>query len=169
MLNNLGGLSDKFSFLVHHDTPVLINAQELVGAMVNMETGLRGYLVTGHEEFLEPYEAGKVHFEELMVDEQELTSDNPAAVATLKAIHVLEQEWLHGYAEQAIDLRAEVEEGAVAQQIFKEISARTVGKEKFDAIRALLGGITAQFEAADDLEGRFLLQSITLDLVNMET
>ena len=169
LLNNLSGLSDKFSFLVHHDTPVLVNAQELTGAMVNMETGLRGYLVTGDEQFLEPYDAGKAAFEELMVEEQELTSDNPAAVATLKAIHVLEQEWLHGYAEQAIDLRAEVEEGAVAQQNFKEISARTVGKEKFDAIRALLAGITAQFEAADDLEGRFLLQAITLDLVNMET
>ena len=169
LLNNISNLSTKFDFLVHHDTPVLINAQLLTGAMVNMETGLRGYLVTGDTDFLEPYNNGKADFEELMAEEQGLTSDNPAAVANLRTIHDLEKVWLTGYAEQAIALREQVEEGAVAQANFAAISARTVGKEKFDAIRALLGGINAKFEAADDLEGRFLLQSITLDLVNMET
>ena len=77
-----------------------------------------------------------------MAEEQGLTFDNPAAVAGLRAIHDLEKEWLTGYAEQAIALREEVEEGAVAQANFAAISARTVGKEKFDAIRALLGGST---------------------------
>ena len=91
LLNNMDGLSKKFDFLVHHDTPVLINAQELTGSMVNMETGLRGYLVTGIEEYLEPYNNGRATFEEVMADEQELTNDNPAAVATLKAIHELER------------------------------------------------------------------------------
>lgn len=169
LLNSMSGLSTKFDFLVHHDTPVLVNAQELNGFMVDMETGLRGYLVTGDTDFLEPYNNGQVKFDEVMAAEQELTSDNPAAVANLKAIHALQQEWLNGYAHQAIALREEVEQGAVAQENFAQISARTVGKEKFDAIRALLGGINAKFEAANDLEGRFLLQSITLDLVNMET
>ncbi len=109
LLNNMGGLSKKFDFLVHHDTPVLINAQLLTGAMVDMETGLRGYLVTGEGGYLEPYNGGKVHFEEVMAEEQELTSDNPAAVAKLKEIHEEEKEWLHGYAEPAIALRREVE------------------------------------------------------------
>ena len=42
LLNSMSGLSDKFDFLVHHDTPVLVNAQQLSGSMVDMETGLRG-------------------------------------------------------------------------------------------------------------------------------
>ena len=81
LLNNISSLSNKFDFLVHHDTPVLVNAQLLTGAMVNMETGLRGYLVTGKADFLEPYIQGKADFEELMAEEQGLTCDNPAAVA----------------------------------------------------------------------------------------
>ena len=169
LLNNMSGLNDKFAFLVNHDTPVLTNAQKLSGSMVDMETGLRGYLVTGQEGYLEPYNNGRVAFEEVMAEEQELTSDNPAAVAKLKGIHELEREWLTGYAEPAIALRREVEQGAVAQENFAQISARTVGKEKFDAIRALLEGINSKFEAADDLEGQFLMKAITLDLVNMET
>ena len=39
--NSISGLSSKFNFLVHHDTPVLTNAQALTGLMVGMETGLR--------------------------------------------------------------------------------------------------------------------------------
>ena len=42
LLSSIGGLYNKFNFLTHHDTPVLINAQQLTGKMVNMETGLRG-------------------------------------------------------------------------------------------------------------------------------
>ena len=169
LLNSMNDLSSKFDFLVHHDTPVLTNAQQLTGLMVDMETGLRGYLVTGQTNYLDPYNNGRAKFEEIMAAEQELTSDNPAAVAKLKAVHDLEREWLNGYAEPAIELREEVEEGAAAQANFAEISARTVGKEKFDAIRALLEGINAKFEATDDLEGKFIMQAITLDLVNMET
>ncbi len=96
LLNSISGLSSKFTFLVEHDTPVLTNAQKLTGLMVDMETGLRGYMVTGQTGYLDPYNNGKVEFETVMAEEQELTNDNPAAVATLKAIHVLEQEWLTG-------------------------------------------------------------------------
>ena len=169
LLNSLDGLSKKFDFLVHHDTPVLTNAQQLTGLMVDMETGLRGYMVTGQEGYLDPYKGGRTKFEEVMAEEQELTSDNPAAVAKLKEVHNLEREWLTGYAEPAIELREEVEQGADAQKNFASISARTVGKEKFDAIRALLEGINAKFVATSDLEGQFIMQAITLDLVNMET
>ena len=169
LLSSISSLNDKFDFLVHHDTPVLSNAHELTGLMVDMETGLRGYMVTGQTGYLDPYHNGKAKFEEVMAEEQELTSDNPAAVATLQGIHELEQEWLNGYSVDAIALREEVEAGAVAQSNFAEISARTIGKEKFDGIREILGGITAKFEATNDLEGRFLMESITLDLVNMET
>ena len=169
LLNNMNGLTNKFDFLVHHDTPVLTNALALSGLMVDMETGLRGFMVTGDEGFLEPYNNGIVSFDEVMAAEQELTNDNPAAVANLRAIHALQQTWLTGYATQAIALREEIEQGAVAQENFAEISARTVGKEKFDGIRALLEGINAKFVAADDAEGQFVMQAITLDLVNMET
>ncbi|MCH7786387.1 MAG: CHASE3 domain-containing protein, partial [Chloroflexi bacterium] len=59
--------------------------------------------------------------------------------------------------------------GGCPGELCRDIGQDTVGKEKFDAIRALLAGINAKFEAADDLEGQFLMQAITLDLVNMET
>ncbi len=169
LLTNMADLNKKFDFLVHHDTPVLTNAQQLTGLMVDMETGLRGYLVTGQEDFLEPYNNGRVQFDVVMAEEQQLTSDNPAAVATLKEIANKKDRWLTLHAEPAIALRRTVLEGEAAHNTFAEISARTVGKERFDAIRELLGGIDAKFVAAGDLEGQLVLEQITLDLVNMET
>ena len=66
LLNNISSLNTKFNFLVHHDTPVLTNAQKLTGLMVDMETGLRGYMVTGQTDYLEPYNNGRVEFETVM-------------------------------------------------------------------------------------------------------
>ena len=117
-LLNLNSLSDKFDFLVHHDTPVLTNAQQLSGLMVDMETGLRGYMITGEEDYLEPYENGKTTFDTVMADEQQLTSDNPAAVAKLKEVATMKDDWLTEHAEPAIALRVEVESGSEAQAAF---------------------------------------------------
>ena len=78
LLSSLSGLSTKFNFLVHHDTPVLINAVDLTGEMVNMETGLRGHLVTGVVGFLEPYHSGITESEETMTAERDLTAAVPA-------------------------------------------------------------------------------------------
>ena len=92
LLSSISGLNNKFNFLVHHETPVLINVQQLTGEMVNMETGLRGYLVTGDVGFLDPYFFGIDAFNKTMAEEQELTNDDPAAVAKLKEIHEMERE-----------------------------------------------------------------------------
>ena len=90
---------------------------------------MRGYLVTGDVGFLDPYFFGIDAFNKTMVEEQELTNDNQAAVAKLKEIHEMEQEWLSGYAEPAFELREKTEAGAVAQANFAKISARTIVKK----------------------------------------
>lgn len=36
-------------------TRVMNNAEQLIRAIVDMETGQRGFVITGNEEFLEPY------------------------------------------------------------------------------------------------------------------
>ena len=87
LLSSISGLNNKFNFLAHYDTPVLINAQQMTGEMVNIETGLRDYLLTGDVGFLNPYSSGIDPFNKTMAEDQELTNDNPAAVAKLKEIH----------------------------------------------------------------------------------
>ncbi len=94
--------------------------------------------------------------------------DVPANLQVKSALSHDKDQWLTLHAEPAIALREKVEVGQEAHDHFDEISARTVGKEKFDAIRALLAGIDAKFAAAHDFEGEFLVEVITLDVVDME-
>ncbi len=92
LLSSISGHNNKFDFLVHHDAPVLINAQHLTGNMANMETGLHAYLVTGDVGFLDPYFSEIDVFNITMAEEQDLTNDNPVAVATLNEIHEMERD-----------------------------------------------------------------------------
>ena len=41
-----------------HTTDVLESLQDIMDAMVDQETGVRGYLIAGDEKFLEPYHKG---------------------------------------------------------------------------------------------------------------
>ena len=45
---------------VDHAEQVISNSRQLMRYMVDMETGVRGYHLTGDKSFLEPYEAAKV-------------------------------------------------------------------------------------------------------------
>ena len=58
-----------------------------------METGQRGFVITGQEEFLEPYAAGRSAFDALMVHQKELVRDEPGQVLALERIERLVRQW----------------------------------------------------------------------------
>ena len=86
-------LSSSFTFLIEHDLEVLQNAQKLQKLVVDAETGQRGFIITGDESFLEPYNDGITGFSTLIQVEKELVSDNPSQVQRLEHIQVLFEEW----------------------------------------------------------------------------
>jgi len=137
--------------------------------MVDMETGMRGFLIAGKEEFLEPYVAGQATFDATIADLKQTVDDNPQQVALLAKIEKMKAAWMTQAAEPQIQTRREVVKNQQATQRFKTLSARTVGKQKFDQLRLALAEIDAAFGQQQDLQGRYLLQSLLLDMVNMET
>ena len=82
-----------FQAVVEHDTPVLANAKQLPKLVVDMETGQQGFVITGQDEFLEPYDAGRQAFDVLMARQIELVSDDPAQVSSLGQIQELVHQW----------------------------------------------------------------------------
>ncbi|MBF0279437.1 MAG: CHASE3 domain-containing protein [SAR324 cluster bacterium] len=154
---------------VAHTHNVLGHANELVGEMVNMETGMRGFLIGGKEEFLEPYRGGQKNFGTVMDDAKALVSDNPAQVRRLEKIGELAKQWDEKAAKVQIDLRRKANEGAAVAADFKKIRERVVGKQIFDKLRSVLNGMDQKFIKSQSLEGQHLVQTILLDMVNMET
>ena len=59
----------------------LRTASDLRSAMENAERSQRGFLITGHDVYLEPYESAKQHVPQLLDDLQQATSTTPLSNA----------------------------------------------------------------------------------------
>lgn len=72
---SLGRLLDSEAWL-QHTYQVINRLQGVVSGMKDAETGYRGYLLTGREEFLEPYHTSRSEVLSAFTEAQRLTSDN---------------------------------------------------------------------------------------------
>jgi CheY-like chemotaxis protein/CHASE3 domain sensor protein len=112
---------------VEHTERVIGNANEITKLSVDLETGLRGYLLTGDEAFLAPYRTGKAKMSAEMATLAELVADNPVQLDRLGRIRALQTQW-DEFARNMISL----------QQQKGDFSARLragEGKVEFDEIR----------------------------------
>ncbi|BBP43677.1 CHASE3 domain-containing protein [Thiosulfativibrio zosterae] len=153
---------------VDHTHKVIRVGESLSASMVDMETGLRGFLVTGNEEFLEPYFAGDKQFKTLVQKGAELTSDNPAQVKRWANVADMKKLWLEKWAEPQIAQRKIITQGEKSLANFKQVSARLLGKTLFDGIRVKLATLDAQIPK-NNLHEKLLSNQALLALVNMET
>ena len=60
-----------------HTYEVINESSELLGSLLNIETGARGFVITGRDQFLGPFEAGEREFQSKLVQLRQLTRDNP--------------------------------------------------------------------------------------------
>ena len=152
---------------VNHTYEVIRVAESLMAAMVDMETGQRGFLVAGEDQYLEPYNSGAGSVDRLVDEGYELTSDNPSQGGRWQKVRALKQEWVDQVATQEIAKRREISEAFGARKNFNEISKRIVGKTIFDQIRVQLEGVRQKMEGNN--QGTQLQLNLLIDLINMET
>ena len=169
LLFSLYRLTSEFSFLVQHDQPVLSNAAELEKLVVDMETGERGYLITGKDDFLEPYNNGLTAFDKLITAQKELVSDNPPQVQALEEIKLLHARWVEVAAKPEIAKRQEVNKAHVSADTLQTILRGGVGKSIMDQIRGVSDSMEADFRQTKDLESAILTVHIVKAMVDQET
>ena len=115
-----------------HTTDVLETLQKAKDAIVDQETGVRGYLITGDEKFLEPYHRGGNAYAAAFQKIKDLNSDNPAQQSRLDELNELAKEWRSGIAEREIALMAKPE----MREDARALERSTAGKTAMDLIRA---------------------------------
>ncbi|MFI8348439.1 CHASE3 domain-containing protein [Streptomyces sp. NPDC085596] len=110
--------------------PAQTEAYRLQSAMVNQETGIRGYAITADKRFLGPYTEGKKSEAESAARLRSLVQDRPELRDDLAAVERQAAEWRLNYAEPLV---TSVTPGAP-----KAVDQRKVerGKEDFDKLRA---------------------------------
>jgi CheY-like chemotaxis protein/CHASE3 domain sensor protein len=115
---------------VEHSERVIGSANEIGKQMVDMETGMRGYMLAGDEAFLEPYVLAKPKVTAGINALAKLVEDSPLQVARLRNILAQQQQW-DLYAQEMIKLRAA--DGDVTGPV-----KTGRGKTQFDEVRRQL-------------------------------
>ena len=138
-----------------HTYVVLSTMDEVVAAMVNQETGLRGYLVSGQDGFLAPYRGGEARYGESLQHVRSLTADNPTQQARLTELDRFAQTWKRDVAEREIAL---VRDGRLEDA--RALEASGAGKASMDALRAKATEIKGAEEAllavrAQEMDGAY--------------
>src|SRR5476651_1062187 len=75
--------------MVDHTHLVLENLEQLLSAMKDAETGQRGFLVTGEERYLEPYNSAVEQSGKILKTVRDLTKDNPNQQGRLDTLEPL--------------------------------------------------------------------------------
>lgn len=151
---------------VDHTQVVLREAQDVVASAVDMETGMRGYLLAGNDAFLDPYNNGQQQFSERIGVLQETVSDNPTQVARLTEAQQVINEWVANVTEPTIGFRREIGNSKTMNDIAAEVQQER-GKVFFDGFRSqiatfigreetLLGERTSAFESELNAAGDFV-------------
>lgn len=109
---------------VTHTLQVQSEAERLLNAALNQETGLRGYLLTRETASLEPYKTGQQHFKATIARLTGLMQDNPEQLERLDQIVILYNRWQRQFAQPVIS-------GFVPQS-----SSVLAGKLLFDPLRS---------------------------------
>ncbi|KJY74661.1 chemotaxis protein [Vibrio coralliilyticus] len=144
LMSSFSQLSDATDW-VNHTYKVMASAQDILAAAVDMETGMRGYLLAGKEEFLEPYNQGNSKFNQLVRELKQTVSDNPQQVELLGEMSDTISEWQAEVVVPIIKLRREIGDAKTMNDMAKLVG-EAQGKVYFDKFRSQI----AEFVAMED-------------------
>jgi methyl-accepting chemotaxis protein len=125
---------EKSSASTVHTYEVLEQLNQLVGGMVNSETGIRGYLISNDPGFLAPLESGQKQFSTAVAKVASLTSDNPAQQARIERVKQMANDWLTNVAQREIALMKD----PATQNKAREMEASGAGKKAMDGLRVVV-------------------------------
>ena len=120
--------------LLSHASRVINNAELVVKAVVDIETGQRGFVITGKEEFLEPYHESTKSLNRYLRTLDSLTSQNPLQQAKVVELHALIRHQLN-WTKDVIETRKASFEKA------SDLVSSGEGKKVTDNIRTIVRDI----------------------------
>ncbi len=90
---SLNNLSTARSRVVNRLNPALVDTAQLLGSLVDQETGVRGFVLSGEQEFRQPWNDGQALEAELTAQLARLLADDPRALEALQALSAAAAAW----------------------------------------------------------------------------
>ncbi|MGC5360117.1 sensor histidine kinase [Streptomyces sp. DT24] len=134
-------------------SPALIASVRMESALVNQETGIRGYGLTGKREFLKPYQDGIAQEKRAAGELVRLTEGDERAMADLSQVREYAERWQTAIARPV---------SAAADPIGSARQRAESGKAAFDALRASLSEQQVHIEDERDRARHDLEEARTL-------
>ncbi|MDQ4141205.1 MAG: CHASE3 domain-containing protein [Bacteroidota bacterium] len=135
---------------VSHSQAVVRTSSALQRHIVDMETGMRGFLLTGNEVFLEPYYAAKKQIPALFSNLKTLVKDSPVQIRQVQQIENTHNRWVKTFTEALISQKRNqnIENDQLKNtglQNLKNADSAMVsgGKKMMDSMRSMFIGLNA--------------------------
>jgi signal transduction histidine kinase len=167
--------NDESAALVNETRAAQRQADEALLSLLDMETGVRGFLLTGQESFLDPYDEAREVYQQRIDRLVQGAAGRPEQQRLWRIVDQRTQAWVSGFAEPAVRLRREVDSGARPAEDLAQLPAAASGKAQLDAVRqdfaraaareeTILGERDAQARAANAWLKTVLLGGTALTL-----
>ena len=121
-----------------HTYEVMIEVDSMLISLINIETGERGFALTGMDTSLEPLESGVKKFKEHHSKAKFLTSDNPAQQERLDKLAAQQEQWMATGINPVIALRRSVLAGKESMESVVALMQLGKGKQSMTAMRGLM-------------------------------
>jgi methyl-accepting chemotaxis protein len=148
---------------------IMGSAKDIEKIISDLESGERGFLIAGKDEFLTPYINGNKNLKEKINISINLVKDSPKQVTRLHNIEQLIDEWNEKAAKPEIAKRRQVALTIKNDQYVKERLAAGIGKEKIEQVSVALEALEIDFLNSENISGQNLIMAIVSDIENLES
>jgi methyl-accepting chemotaxis protein len=125
---------------VGHTHDVLGNLEQLLALLAEAESGMRGYVVTGDEAYVQPFLDAREPTTAALGDLADLTKDNPNQQGRLRELRPKVQQKMQ-FLQDVVDLRGQKDKGQEA--VVKKLRSNR-GKQLMEDIKTIVGAMKAE-------------------------
>ncbi len=147
---------------------VVAKSQNLIKHIVDMETGQRGFIITGKDEFLEPYKKAVKNFVGTLSHLRKDLSNHPKYLKMLEEIEHIQYEWIGVAGEPEINMRRVINEAQFSLKSIDEMVRTGKGKKIIDKTRAIISTMSKDFQKSGRKDNLLLTTQIGKDIVDSE-
>ena len=125
--------------------PAALAARDLRTALVDQETGVRGFVITGDPDFLTPYDRGQTNELVAKAALEPLAARDPAIGEDFERFRLAADAWQSTYAAPAVDQTI-----AGASDAARSEAVQVAGRTLFEEVRASIDGLEQELAAQRD-------------------
>lgn len=145
VVERLSALQDEINFIANHDIEVHEELNQLEINLLEMQSGQRGYVITGDESYLNPYNSARIDWVERYNRLSTLITDNPVQLKNLETIKAAIEQWISTAGDKVINLRRDnntIEISKYYQDDSGQVRISQI-REQFSSFRATEMQLTA--------------------------